>query len=322
MIIAKSMNRLPLPISSTRTFRDSTHCPTIGCSSQFSINDYNLDRYIHNWPIRCISCKIEINWWTELLRHFTNPFAAGLFAMVGGWSTFLSVELTPGKMHALNLQDVGVPKDATILHIHYNGQAKPDGSEVIPIEFHGNSPFHWLLSHSRTIYAVPQGNPSLKGLVSAIVIWAEFTGENHSLKNLITAFDAFHKNNLAQAIVPASVAIEAPLSLLLQGQERRLADSAKYEDGNLKSYGVKLNELLPEYARLANYPVLKAEVMEALNEMKEHRNSIAHEGRTKTPITSNDLSRMLPASYIAIGYLRLLKGKAYPALLPPAGAIA
>ncbi len=255
----------------------------------------------------CPKCNTELNWWSLLLRHFDWGYSTYLYSIIGAFNTSLMITMKPNEIFELNLEKIGIPKEAKILQINYT----PNGEGLFPIEIHGNTPVRHFIPNKILLFGRPLGEPKQKTKIAVNINWVEI--ENNELwNNLIEAVEAFSISKFKSAIIPANVAVEAKLNQILNKYLLSKDLSAKKINSfltNGATYSYQLNILLPLLVNFEKFPILPDIIRGKLNTLKNYRNKIAHKGTFEKPVNKKEIGELLCSVFFALAYLDLLEKK-------------
>lgn len=282
-------------------------CPS--CGAPIQIEEGLFERFFSSISIQCPSCKQPLDWWQTAFREVSENFMFNqAFSLISARSKIFRVILQPGKRTSYRLTDFGIPPDAKVLYVNYT----PSGS-LFPAELHGNVATAKTSRQVVYLWPVPLGNDQVPSEteVSVFVTWVPHSQLDDSWKNIVTAFEAYVASDYAATVVPANVAVELALSIMLNnylpqyvGKERTksfLKDAATYSH--------QLNVVLPLLVGLLKLPPLPEQIRGFLNSLRGLRNDIAHLGTTEKPIGKEQCAELLCAALFGFQYVRLLQLK-------------
>jgi len=229
------------------------------------------------------------------------------YSAVGAKNQLIRFELKAGQHKQMRFADEGIPEDARILDINYT----PQGDSVFPVEMHGNRP-HRHIPHLIDLYGIPIGVdlPDLPDPVSvmASVIWLCHAKDDESRRSLIDAFHFYGFGKYQETIVPANVAVESRITVLLDSVLRVVASGERVKDFLSKgaTYSHQLNVILPLLAKLTNLPGLDENIRGQLNRLRDARNDIAHRGKPDKILDKASAAEMLCAALFGFEYMEFV----------------
>lgn len=230
----------------------------------------------------------------------------GPFTAIGAQTTFFSIVIQPNSLTEVNLEEHEVPKDAKILNVNYTAQ----NGNLIPLEVHGNNPKN--RGPAQIIKLWPMPKDILKSVDTEIAIaitWVPHTANDDAWQSLVDAFEYYAAGRYASVIVPANVAVEAPLLRML----RRTLAMNKISRDRIKSffsqvtYSHQLNVLLPVLLAPTPAPKMPAQLQGQLNRLRDLRNELAHRGATKVPVTKDEAATFLCAALFGFHYITVVQ---------------
>ncbi len=282
-------------------------CPH--CSQILLIQGGYIDYYFLGQPILCSECQGKIDWWDLMLNLIRDsPTVYQSYVAIGANVEVFKVKMRPGATTNINLGDYGLPSDGRLLDIAY----APQGPSLSPLEVHGNYPQRHWVPREITIYPYPQPDrPPTETDLAVLFVWVPHTSDDESWQNLVDAFEAYIANRLTSAIVPANVAVESSLKRLLLQVLCQTASRKNVEDclDNGATYSHQLNVLLPAVLAPRNIPLLPNHIRGTLNRLRDLRNDVAHDGRTKDPLDRKAAAELLCAALFGFRYIKMVEGK-------------
>jgi hypothetical protein len=287
-----------------RTTIPSTPCSECKAASLPLDSEY-LGRYFHSVKIACSNCNAELDWWKLLLRHLEWNIPFYVYGLVGALDTLLTLKMKPNELITLDLVEVGIPPDAKILHISYT----PNGKGLFPVEVHGNAPIRHFTPHKIWLYGRPLGEPEGEIPVTVSVAWVNTTLTEESWQNLIQAVEAYSIADYQRSIIPANVSVEAKLNQLMQTYLTKYASAKRVEEflETRATYSYQLNVLLPVLTSHVHFPELPEHIRGKLNDLRNHRNDIAHKGKLEKELDKPASAQLLCAAVFGLGYMNLLE---------------
>jgi hypothetical protein len=288
------------------------HCDLPLFYEEEQINSHFED-YFNGIKYSCLACKKELDWWATFLhtlrgksRH-TKPIMA-----IGAHQSVFVATLEPQKMLKISLSDYGIPNNAIILHVSYNKAfpEKPGGLHAV--EMRDTSTYRHIIPRDITLFPVSdQEYPNSDVLIeiTVAVLWVHHTPDDEAWRQLTIAFDAYAQERYMESVIPANVAVESPLNLLMNFVFAKFSSKDKVRDflTDGATYSHQLNVLLPAIVGLAKAPHMPDKIRGQLNRLRDHRNNIAHRGKTKGQINKSDLSECLCAALFGFHYIKLVR---------------
>lgn len=225
---------------------------------------------------------------------------------VGAKDSYFTVTITPDTYMDLDLASRGIPADAEILSVNYT----PCSGGLFPVEVHGNTPRLHKPGTAIRIFSLPmEGRQREPTEVHICVTWIPATSADDSWNHLVSAFRFFVEKRYSEAIVPANVAVESNLSILMQQALQAVAGKEKVssflEQG--ATYSHQLNVLLPLLAKLTGEPALSKNIRGLLNRLRKFRNDMAHRGTPDEPLSQDNTAPLLCAALFGFQYVRLIR---------------
>lgn len=291
-------------------------CPH--CSSEIQVTTEEIVREYFDGIVRLHkACGMELQWWSVVRWNFRN--FTGVFALIDAQASTIVITIRPGQRVALILTNHGIPADARILDIEYS---VPYGT-LFPLEERRGSPYRGYHEIPKQIelYPVPfagLSEPPSDTRVIIDVYWAPHAADNAALQQLITASERYYQQQYNEVIIPANVAVESALGQLLTEFLRSKGIGRDKVESFLQdaaTYSYQLNILLRLFNTLLGTPPLPENVVALLNQLRNHRNDLAHRGRPESTIPANDMADMLLASLVTYHYILLVLRPAW--LKPP-----
>jgi len=283
--------------------------PEVPCSeckqASFIVDSTYLRKYFFSEPIVCSRCKAKIDWWSLLLQHTELRFPFYLFGLVGALNTLLTVRMKPNEVFLLDLSEVQIPPDAHILHLNYT----PNGNGLFPLEVHGNTPIRHFTPHKIHLFGRPFGEPAESTPVAISVSWVQTAFTEESWQNLVQAFEAYSIDKFHSPIIPANVAVESRLGMVLQEYYSKFASQDRVEDflETRATYSYQLNVLLPVLTHSVKFPNLPDHIRGELNRLRDLRNDLAHRGKLNTQLDKSSCAKLVCASVFGFGFVELLE---------------
>jgi hypothetical protein len=322
---------------------DQSFCKICGRGRDFRQAQY--DHYFRSEPVVCPECKTPIdNWWVAVRQTIESREAYRTVEALGYKTLVIPIDLVPREKTAIDLRDYGVPADARILFIqpHVGGFLLPvdeadfhalheqtatavqlaDGAYSVP-PLRSSLSKRLTLPHAMSFYAAEYGSgPHKPCRADVFVGWLHADKQEIAADALIDAFEALSVERDCATIMPASTAIELKYqNLLAKALRSKLAAGVSDEDKTRKLVkafmGGRATEIVRQINLLLNaagVPGLREEVQRSLDALREARNDMAHQGKTKSELSLKTVAQYLCATVFAIHYLNF----AEPYLLPSA----
>lgn len=286
-------------------------CPE--CQTGLIVEEKFTIDYFIGATISCQHCKKPLVWWDVILSSIKRNFSFFLaFSAIGAQSLAFRIPLEPGKREHLKFSDYGIPLDAKLLYINYTSYSN-GGSALLPLEVHGGVPIRHLIPNEIFLYPMPlgQGEVGKDCGASILVTWVPYVGDGESWQNLVDAFEAYGQGRYIAEIIPANVAVESKLSLLLKSFLVKFASKDNVENflENAATYGHQLNIVLPLVTSTMKLPRLPDHIRGLLNRLRDLRNQLAHDGKLERPLEQNEASDLICAALFGFRYLGLIYDK-------------
>ena len=169
-----------------------------------------------------------------------------------------------GKYLEVDLPEVGVPKNATVLQAGYTTQPSAIGGVVFAREVHGNVPTRRITDNVLRLMGVAatlgDGNVGTFSRVHIWVTWVPY-GEDASRSYLVSAFDAFTYRHYDRVIVPAQSAAEISLMPIVREllEHHASVDYVERFMGDRLTSGNVINIMLLFLSGQAKIPTAKHE---------------------------------------------------------------
>lgn len=299
-------------ISGYQQYPGQSPCPNCNDHSIIIKEEYFL-KYFKKEEIICEKCNTPINWWKFLLDIVqTNLFSFGVLGSIGAKYSFKQIELHPNTKFKFDFGELGIPETAKILDVNYS----PLGGNLFPIEMHGNRPIRFTFPHKITLIptAFRDGEETTKTKVSIFVTWIENSEDDISWINLSKAFEYYARNPLSEkdfedTIIPANVAVESKLSMLLNNYLTKFIGGNKVEEflSNAATYSHQLNILIPLLIKEKKLYSIESEIIGNLNRLRKLRNEFAHNGKLLSSVNKEEVGGLLCSALFGFYYLRLIE---------------
>ena len=129
--------------------------------------------YFDHGYITCCRCGERVDVWDAVLTRMKiqPPVPTISLVCLGATTTHFEREITADKYHMIDLSEVGVPKDATVLQVGYTTQGVQGDPGVMPIELHGNVPQRRIIGNVLHLLGRALTSGDSLGTVSRVLIW-------------------------------------------------------------------------------------------------------------------------------------------------------
>lgn len=277
------------------------------CGAPNNVEERHFTAYFEDKKFDCTSCNKSFKFWEVALREVQENFMLSqAFSLIFAKQTVFKVYLKPNTTAHYKIEDHGIPSDAQILHVNYT----PHGN-LIPLEIHGNVA---TLRRARdTVYLWPMpprdGKNPVDTEVGCFITWVPSSELTDSWKNLVQALEMYAAAEYPSAIVPANVAVESMLFAILRAYLPKHIGTGKAQDflKNAATYSHQLNVVLPLITGLLSIPKLPDHIRGKLNELRDHRNNVAHRGKPENPIDSKHAGELMCAAIFGFQYMRYVE---------------
>lgn len=291
-----------------------TRCPN--CGDAIPLSAAPIIAYLNGESLPCQSCGKQHDWWQITVRAIDENFMGNeAFSFVGAKTTVFTLPLHPGKRATYRFSEHGIPLGAKVLYVNYtpNGSG---GNALFPLEWHGNVPTRRFPSDEVIIQPVPisPDKPGEETTLAVMTTWVAHSAEDDAWQSLFDAFEAFIAERYPSVVVPANVAVESSLLMLLTRFLDPIAGKKRTDDflSNAATYSHQLNVLLPLLTEIRSLPRLPIHIVGALNRLRSLRNDLAHAGTTGAPLERKDAAQLLAAALFGFHYLRHLNTRLLP----------
>lgn len=284
---------------------DKKGTPCSECKAySFLITSELFENYYFGKQLVCPKCDSKLNLWSLLHRHFDWNFSSYLYTVIGANNTWAEIKMKPNEVFTLDLNKIGISKEAKILSIGYT----PQENGVMPLEIHGNSPIRHFIPNIIHLFGRPFGEPREQTRVLVTIDWVENYNENILWQNLIEAVEAYSVNNLSAAVIPANVSVESRLTPIISKYLEDVISKQRTKDflSQAATYSHQLNILLPLLAKIHGFPMLPDSIRGNLNALRGLRNELAHNGRLEK-IDKSTIGEMLCSATFGLTYLNLFQ---------------
>jgi hypothetical protein len=250
-----------------------------------------------------------MDWWAtargEIEEHFLENQA---FAFIGARQAAFKLHMQPGERLTYRYADYGIPPGSRVLYVNYT----PGGAGLFPAELHGNvPPTRRFQGDGVQIYPVPWGDKPSRTELSVLISWVPRTADDDSWDNLVRAFEAYAAKDYPAMIVPANVAVESSLTVLMTRYLEKFVSKNRTESflQDAATYSHQLNVLLPLIASMSDIAKPPNAVLEGLNRLRSLRNDIAHDGVIKGTLDQKSAAQVLTAALFGVQYVRYIGAK-------------
>lgn len=280
-------------------------CPH--CNSSIATSSKITITYFYEVEFLCPYCKENIDWWDAILKGVKdNDFLFQILAPVNAHSVSFQFTLSPDRRVKINLADYGIPGDAKILDIIYT----PNMGGLFPVEMRGNRPLQRIVYREMVLYPIPLSDyiEPKETVVNMMVTWVPHTSADESWQNLVDAFEAFSHGHFSNCIIPANVAVESKLSILLTRYLESFAAKKVVKDflENGATYSYHLNVVLPLIIGTKNLPKLPNRIRGLLNRLRGLRNDLAHDGKLERALEKEHAAELIVSALFGFHYLTLI----------------
>lgn len=280
------------------------------CGSQIPIYVQYIPEYFSGKAISCPSCSKKLDWWKVTLREIHDNFMLNqAFMQIGANSKIFKLELRPNKRTIYKLSEYGIPDTAKVLYVNYTPYSE-GGNGFFPIEMTGNIPTRKFPRNEVVLWPVPLGDGTAEhSEVSVYVTWIDHSSLDEAWINLVNAFELYASEQYDSFIVPANVAVESSLSILLTKYLENYAGKDRVktflEDG--ATYSHQLNVVLPLIVQLNKIHELPNHIRGLLNQLRSFRNQMAHSGKPDIALTKESASEVLCSALFGLRYIQYVQ---------------
>ena len=280
----------------------------VDCQTDINVEDNPIPAADFRGVLQsCPECGSLFDWWEIMLSAILHPMPFGQrLAPVGARVTIAMVLLRPNQTIHVEFSDHGVPETAQILLLNYT----PQGGGLFPLESHGNTPRRHGVPSEVTLFPQPIGQgPHEETVVAILVVWVPIEQYNPAWHSLVEVFEAFHSELYEEAIVPANVAVESKLNLLLSQLLNRNSTPDRVREFLISgaTYGHQLNVLLPTLVDLVDAPALPTQIRQKLHRLNQLRNQVVHGGHSTPPPNREQVAEYLCAALLGYRYVQIIE---------------
>jgi hypothetical protein len=148
-----------------------------------------------------------------------NIFATQVFTLIGARTLLLETQMQKDQRFVVDLTQYGIPATATILEITHSSMYSSHEGEtwLVPTEFRGGNSFYRWYQEIQThlvfhpIPADPTAASVAPTEISFWVSWIDLDPANVPWQNLVEACRRYYLEQYTSAVIPANIAVEAPL---------------------------------------------------------------------------------------------------------------
>ena len=305
----------PAIITEARDFWPAITCAK--CSTAVRLSPGTFVTHYDAGDITCGECGQVADLWSSLLSDLTSDLHGGfVLGTVGCTTTQFRVTPVANQENQISFASIGLPPGSTVLRLSLGALRLDDDAIVRPLVISPRD-LHPTFAVSDPICFYPAPTPECPrgnnrvALGEATVTWVAETLPTAAWLGLVRGFDAFERGDLAGAVIPAQSAVELGLDRLLSPATlTRLRPDWVDPDG-IVPYGVKSQELLPEFATEQGFPALDERIYRLLDNLAGRRNAVAHTGRLGS-IGRDTIAEYLCAALFAFEYIRIFDSRANP----------
>jgi hypothetical protein len=304
------MNEMPDPM----TMAHAGSCPR--CFYVLPPISEAVGIYFEQGHITCSKCNERSDLWDVVLARMKvdPPMPAMSLVCLGAVRTGFNREIIADKYHVIDLTEVRVPKDATVLQVGYTPQGVQGQGSVFPMELHGNVPQRRVVGNVLHLrgQAMISGNGAVGSAsrVSIWVLWIPFD-KDESWSYIVNGFDAFVAQHYDRAVVPAQSAVEINIMPIIRELLERHASTGivKRFMGDRLTFGNVVNIVLPFMCGQAGIPKLPDKIRGSLNTLRGIRNDLVHQGLGGDKITAQQAAEGLCAAVFGCEYAKFAAPK-------------
>jgi hypothetical protein len=280
-------------------------------------------------PPGCTKCSSPIDVWKNTRFAMEQGGGLAIAAQVGARHTAILYRLGVGDTATFDLREKGVPADAMILRVVHSASLA-DGLGIVDLDATDSAR---LLGPMVRVFGVRLSETEATDMqAQTTVSWALHDADDDGRHSLNRALLAVANGRLAEAIIPANIAVEVTLGRVLAEHLRALRISEKRIAPFLSdaaTYSHQLNVVLPLVLASTSAPPMPDGLRGTLNRLRGLRNDAGHTGKTKAPLTSEIVGECVAGAVFGFHYVRLAadflaeerarQAVPRPAAAPPAG---
>lgn len=236
------------------------------------------------------------------LEEFLDKIVfAPSFVLFGMHYSFLNcivknrtIKVKPNILYSLDLsQEIGKGR---LLYINYTPQGP-----VSVVELHGNCPMGSEYNLNKQLYLLSLSGDSTHQEIDISVMYSYISEKyikDTSIYQLVKSFENFFYNDYILMVINAQIACEFLITKLLfdAGIGKNNIEKA--------SYNLKLNQLFPECTKRRKMPPFPSKMLQNLNDMRQCRNEIAHEGGNKV-VQNTDAKSWIISAVMLYKYIHI-----------------
>lgn len=267
-----------------------------------------LIRYLMSELEPCPHCNTHLNLFNIISNCIEeNFFFTDVFEFVNANTSIIQFTLKPASVITITFEEYGIPKGSRILQINYT----PEMGGLYPLEWHGNTPFRLAPRDFVTLYPAQfcDSTPS-DTKVNMMITWIESGSlEDASLRSLVDAFQEYSLQDFDTCIVPANTAIEFDTMQYIENALEAVSSKNNIKEffkGGV-SYVPSLKIVIPLIAKTKNFPTMPEQLLTSLVTLASLRNQIAHTGKTKAPLSKEQVAKCLSGVILGKWYIRELR---------------
>ncbi|QQK76869.1 hypothetical protein HUG15_15720 [Salicibibacter cibarius] len=272
------------------------------CWEMYDFQEGIFYKFFYGDRLGCPYCLNDFDVYKEITHAFNYYSLGQHYSLIGCRSNFKQIDLTPGKPYELDLtDDIGKGK---LVYINYT----PLGMGVLPIEIHGNSPRKPFGSNQITLY--PADFIGEATIAKANVLYwyvPDHLVNDISVMLMVDAFEKYYEGSFKHSIVSAQSSLEVSLSTFLKGTIPKTLNTEidkLYKKKN--TFNHRYNIVLPNLIQLLQLPSIGEFIDKKVNELRDIRNEIIHEGDSETELDEGTLRDMLIGVFLAFKYFKVI----------------
>lgn len=257
----------------------------------------------------CVSCFTKVSLWEILFLHIRNvhPLMPGIVALGLGSVKHLQEVLEPDQTLFIDLDEHGIPEDATVIDVFITPQMNPDDPHVFPAlgvqRLSARALPHVVpILPSRQWITDSEATPMATHL-SIMVIWLPSPSEPEQ-EPLYSAATSFSNGDFRGSIIPAQIAFEMKLNKILSAHYANFGNTNEVNSflTSGATYGYQLRFILPSLLQFTEAPPMPESLKDALKALNKKRNKVGHEHHETS---REEACKMLLASVFGYRYLSI-----------------
>jgi hypothetical protein len=254
--------------------------------------------------VTCGGCGQAIDPWHVLVQSLKEP-TPGASVPIGLRLTAIAYRLRMDRIKELDLEREGVPAGAQLLNVRHS--ASSDECRIVDLDANDSAR---QPSTKYNLLGVWRGQEPAPDDVQGwtMVLWAQHDRDDVARQQLVTALEALANGKLKDAIVPATVAVENPLSRAVDDYYQWIGVSNERRQSFLRdaaTFSHQLNVLAPAIANHIGAPQLSVQLRGLLNRLRGLRNEVAHTGQV-SKLDRDIAAECVAAAVFGFRYARLL----------------